>query len=150
MHELTLEWLENSPSITVRRSETIGDRRPSRIGRDPVSCDIAIDDATNTVSRLHVEIFFHQQQQCFYLRNLRQVNPPLVNRQLIEGEVPLTEGSSFYLGQVFFVVTRVARTASRLEKLLCVRCDRPSPYEMVNSPCPWCGSFLGQGSILLS
>ncbi|BAZ29122.1 serine/threonine protein kinase [Cylindrospermum sp. NIES-4074] len=99
--ELTLEWLEAGQV----RTETIFENQPSinpgkvRIGRDPAQCDIVLSEPT--VSGLHIEIFFNSQQQSFYLRSLRENNPPLVNGQSFPvGEVMLDEGSSIGLGQL--------------------------------------------------
>lgn len=60
------------------------------------------------MSALHIEIFFHQQKQTFYLRNLRQRNPPIVDGQLLlAGEMPLSVGSSIRLGQQNFKVSAI-------------------------------------------
>ena len=108
VHELTLEWLEGEQ----RRVQVILERQPSknpgtfRIGRDPAACDLVLSEPT--LSRLHVEIFFNPQQQCFYLRSLRESNPPMVNGQsLLTGEVVLNQGSSLRLGQMELKVTAI-------------------------------------------
>jgi hypothetical protein len=68
-----------------------------RIGPDPIRCDI--DSNHPAVSGLHIEIFFHSQQQSFYIRSLREPNPPQVdNKPLVKGEMPLNKGSIIYLG----------------------------------------------------
>ncbi len=109
MHELTLEWFEGEQ----RRVQAILERQPSknpgtfRIGREPAACDLVLSEPT--VSRLHVEIFFNPQQQGFYLRSLRESNPPMVNGQsLPTGEVLLNQGSSLQLGQMELKVTAIA------------------------------------------
>jgi ssDNA-binding Zn-finger/Zn-ribbon topoisomerase 1 len=108
MNALTLQWHDAGQDKT----QNIYERQPSknpgtvRIGRDPLRCDIVVTNPT--VSGLHVEIFFHSQQQNFYIRNLREPNPPLVDgNQLFQGEVPLREGSVIYLGQMLFKVIAV-------------------------------------------
>ncbi|MBW4643353.1 MAG: FHA domain-containing protein [Goleter apudmare HA4340-LM2] len=108
MNALTLQWHDAGQDKT----QNIYERQPSknpgtvRIGRDPLRCDIVVTNAT--VSGLHVEIFFHSQQQNFYIRNLREPNPPLVDgHQLFQGEVLLKEGSVIYLGQMEFKVIAV-------------------------------------------
>ncbi|BAZ27672.1 FHA domain containing protein [Cylindrospermum sp. NIES-4074] len=115
MHELILTWTEEA----IAKSEKIQEQQPSknpgtvRIGRDPAQCDIVITHPT--VSALHVEIFFNPQMQSFYLRNLRPTNPPVVDKiSVIEGEVPLQEGSSIYLGQMEFKVVAVSGTEKRV------------------------------------
>lgn len=101
MAELTLEWVEGG----VSRSEQIKPNQPSknpgtvRIGRDPQRCDIVLSD--NSVSGLHAEVYYHVGSQAFYLRSLRETNPPIVNGQPITtGEVPLGGASTVTLGRV--------------------------------------------------
>ncbi|NET56039.1 MAG: protein kinase [Symploca sp. SIO2E6] len=99
-YELTLEWFEGGQQRIQKIRQVQPTKNPGtfRIGRDPIRCDLVLSDPT--VSALHVEIFFHLQQQYFYLRNLRQSNPPLVNGQsLLTTEVALSQGQSLQLGQ---------------------------------------------------
>ncbi|MDJ0738028.1 MAG: FHA domain-containing serine/threonine-protein kinase [Nostocaceae cyanobacterium] len=108
LHELTLEWTEEQQVKTRKILEHQHSKNPGkiRIGRDPQQCDIILNDPT--ISALHVEIFFHSQQQKFYLRNLRQRNPPVVDGQLLlAGEMPLQPGSSLRLGQQIFQVSSI-------------------------------------------
>ncbi|MBW4624995.1 MAG: protein kinase [Brasilonema octagenarum HA4186-MV1] len=109
LHELSLEWEENGQVKNRKILEKQQSKNPSRgvrIGRDPQVCDIVISDPT--VSALHIEIFFHQQKQKFYLRNLRQMNPPIVDGQLLlAGEMPLCVGSNIRLGQQNFQVSDI-------------------------------------------
>lgn len=80
-----------------------------RIGRDPSRCDLVLGNPT--VSGLHVEIFFDSQLQGFFIRNLRQSNPPLVDdQQLLDNVLPLFEGSTIYLGQQELKVAAVSIT----------------------------------------
>ena len=109
VHELTLEWREAGQL----RTQIISDQKPTknpgivRIGRDPQACDIVLLEPT--VSGLHLEIYFNQQQQRFYLRNLRQTNPPIVDGQpLTMGEVVLNNNSQLRLGQLELKVTDIA------------------------------------------
>lgn len=101
MTELTLEWVEGG----VSRSEQIQPNQPSknpgtvRIGRDPQKCDIVLSDSS--VSGLQAEVYYHAGSQTFYLRSLRDTNPPIVNGQPITtGEVPLGTASTVSLGRV--------------------------------------------------
>lgn len=109
MNALTLQWYDAGQEKTQK----IYEQQPSknygtvRIGRDPLRCDIVLSNPT--VSGLHIEIFFHPQQQHFFIRNLRESNPPLVNgQQLFQGELVLIEGSTLYLGQQELKVTAVS------------------------------------------
>jgi predicted component of type VI protein secretion system len=108
MNALTLQWQDAGQEKT----ENIYDKSPSknpgtiRIGRDPLRCDIVLSNPT--VSGLHVEVYFDSQQQSFFMRNLREQNPPLIDgQQLVKGEKPLTEGSIIFLGQQQLRVTAI-------------------------------------------
>ena len=80
-----------------------------RIGRDPQDCDIVLSEST--VSALHVEIFFNPEKEKFYLRNLRQKNPPILDGQLLlAGEMPLSNKSVLRLGQQNIKVKDITST----------------------------------------
>lgn len=173
-----LEWVENGQIKTV----TIADQQPSkhpgtvRLGRDPARCDVVLPHPT--VSGLHVEVFFDVQQQGFYLRNLRDTNPPIVNRQkLMSGVALLQQGHSFYLGQVEVKVVAIApavpptvitaplaiatespipptaRPAASASPptygLRCPKCNQTSSYEYLRVGCPWCGTSLAAAESVL-
>jgi hypothetical protein len=172
MHELILEWQE----AYQKRMATIRDGQPSknpgsvRIGRDPVKCDLVISDLT--VSGLHVEIFFDNATHTFVLRNMRDSNPPTVNgRQVIHGEIPLSQGSTIYLGQVIVTVLAVslAPPNNPIQQTIilppkpinppipniasygleCPHCHRISPYERMGFGCQWCGTSLASAASVL-
>ncbi|MDF5717349.1 MAG: protein kinase [Rhizonema sp. NSF051] len=108
LHELILEWLENGQVKTRKILERQQSKNPGkiRIGRDPQECDIVVPDPT--ISSLHIEIFFHSEKQRFYLRNLRQKNPPIIDGQLLlAGEIPLAAGSHLRLGLQDFKVSSI-------------------------------------------
>ncbi|HYW21848.1 MAG TPA: FHA domain-containing protein [Nodularia sp. (in: cyanobacteria)] len=170
MNALTLQWHDTGQD----RVQNIYEQQPSknpntvRIGRDPMRCDIILSHPT--VSGLHVEIFFHNQQQCFYIRNLRSPNPPIIDGQtLIHGEMPLNQGSIIYLGQAKLQVTAVAinnipatiltpppsveqrhhhhpptpsAPTQKFYGLECPKCYKVSPAENLHIGCPWCGTSL--------
>ncbi|WP_235107277.1 FHA domain-containing protein [Acaryochloris sp. 'Moss Beach'] len=53
------------------------------------------------MSGLQAEVYYHAGSQVFYLRSLRDTNPPIVNGQPITtGEVPLGTASTVSLGRV--------------------------------------------------
>ncbi|MCX7596211.1 MAG: protein kinase [Fischerella sp.] len=109
LHQLTLEWLEDGQVKYRTILENQDSKNPGkiRIGRDPQECDLVLQDPT--ISGLHAEIFFHSQKQRFYLRNLRQQNPPIVDGQLLlAGEIPLAVGSSLRLGKQDFKVKEIS------------------------------------------
>lgn len=175
MNELTLKWTEAGQS----RTQTLNDQHPTkhpgtiRIGRDPTRCDLVLSHPT--VSGLHIEIFFNQTKHNFYLRNLRETNPPIINHQkLITGELPLNVGSHLQLGQQQLEVVAVSLSQFLIPPtrlflpdeaigiasvnlnpvqygLQCPKCDRVSSYQQLNSGCPWCGTSLAAAiSVVLS
>ncbi|BAZ65758.1 MAG: FHA domain-containing protein [Pelatocladus maniniholoensis HA4357-MV3] len=109
MNALTLQWHDAGQTKTQKIHKTQPSKNPGtiRIGRDPVRCDIILSHPT--VSGLHIEIFFNAEQQRFLIKNLREQNPPLVDGQkLVQGEMPLSEGSIIYLGQQQLKVTEIS------------------------------------------
>jgi WD40 repeat protein/serine/threonine protein kinase len=148
VNQLTLEWQEAGQV----RNTTIREQQPSknpgtiRIGRDPAQCDIVFSDLT--VSGLHVEIFFNQQQQQFYLRNLRSSNPPIIDgRPLPVGEVTLSQGSNIQLGQMnlrvanislgqtsLVVPTQLATTTKPTEVATSYQSSAPTPVALTKNP----------------
>ena len=100
LYELKLEWEESQAEKTCLILENQDSKLPGkiRIGRNSHECDIVLSEPT--VSGVHAEIFFHSQKQQFFLRNLRQTNPPVIDGQLLlAGEIPLTQGSCVRLGR---------------------------------------------------
>jgi predicted component of type VI protein secretion system len=138
MSELTIEWQEAGALQTQTVSKT------ATIGRDPARCNIVLSHPT--VSGLHAMIYFRDADSRFYLRNLRDSNPPVVdNKRLNQGEAPLHQGSKIYLGQVLLTVTQTsAHTAESEYGLKCTNptCGRVSAYDRLKLVCPWCGTSL--------
>ena len=101
MQEIIISWQEKG----LTKTETIKEIQPSknpgivRLGREPSDCDITFSDLS--ISRLHVEIFYNNQHNKFYLRNLKANNPPMVDNQLVvkDAEVALNHNSLMCLGQ---------------------------------------------------
>lgn len=179
MSELTLSWQEGNQTrtITVRENQQSKNPGTIRIGRNPSRCDIVLSNPT--VSGLHVEIFFDSNQKQFFLRNLRQPNPPFVDgKRIVRGEVKLSQDSVINLGQVTLNVVRMAidlpsnsfpktiivnpqsqansqpvnNSASNTGDygLECPCCYRISSYERIDLGCQWCGTSLaGAASILV-
>jgi FHA domain len=109
MNELTLEWLEAGRKHTQKIYEQQKSKNPGtvRIGRDIAQCDIVLSHPT--VSGLHVEIFFQEKLHCFYIRNLRMSNSPIVDGQhLYDEEVQLLPNSNIYLGEMHLKVVDVS------------------------------------------
>ncbi len=109
MNQLTLDWIEAGQLKQQVLSDQKTTKIPgtTRIGRDATQSDIVIADMT--VAPCHVEIFFNPQQQCFYLRNLRETNPPIVNGMLLrQGDAMLDEGSTIQLGAIALQISTIA------------------------------------------
>jgi hypothetical protein len=172
MNQLTLEWHDLGQDKIQKIYENQPSKNPGtvRIGRDPQRCDIVLRDPT--VSGLHVEIFFQPQEECFYIRNLRLSNPPIIDeQQLIRGDAPLRKGSLIYLGQMELKVTDVSVLVSSsvpqtilipphprglhppqqptpaaapqgVYGLMCPKCHRVSSMQHLELGCPWCGTSL--------
>lgn len=165
-NQLTLDWKDEAG---VRQNQTIQDGQPSknpgtvRLGRDPAKCDLVFSH--QSVSGLHVEIFFDRESNEFKVRNLRPSNPPLVDGKILDrGEAKLSLGSRIYLGQVQLEVTAVAAAEPESQQtvllspapalpnpqptglmkygLQCPKCQRISPYAHLESGCSWCGTSL--------
>jgi predicted component of type VI protein secretion system len=164
MNQITLEWQEalQIRTATIHSQQLSKHPGTVRLGRDPAQCDLVLSDPT--VSGLHVEIFYGQQNHCFTLRNLRYTNPPVVDgRQIITGEAILTQGSSIQLGQLELKVVDislaevnynipqtillppqplVAASVSESYGLQCPKCQRISDYDRLDWGCQWCGTSL--------
>lgn len=115
MNQLTLEWQEAGQQQSQIISDGQASKNPGtvRIGRDPVRCDIVLSHPT--VSGLHIEIYFNAWQQRFYLRNLRETNPPWVDGTRLDvPEVALDRGTAIYLGEMQLKVTAVAIAQSNV------------------------------------
>ncbi|MBE9076391.1 FHA domain-containing protein [Romeria aff. gracilis LEGE 07310] len=149
MNELMLQWQEAGQTKTRRLYHQQPSKHPGtiRLGRDPARCDILFHD--RSVSGLHVEIYFSPQQQQFYLRNLRQTNPPLIDGQrLSAGEVALRLGTIIRLGKVEAVVDAI-QVSGLVRGAYGLRCPNPecgkvSPYthQHLQEGCPICGFAL--------
>jgi predicted component of type VI protein secretion system len=101
MNQLTLEWVEAGQLKTHTFNDRQSSKHPGtfRIGRDPARCDLVVQHPT--VSKLHVELFLISEQKTFYLRNLRETNPPIVDRKrLTQGVVGIRQGSTILLGDL--------------------------------------------------
>lgn len=131
-NQLTLEWKEKDGLKT----HIIDDHQPTknqgtvRLGRDERQCDIVLTNPT--VSGLHIEIFFNAENNKFWVRNLRETNPPIVNKtRLTLGEVSLDEGSVIYLGDLQLVV-RAIFIHYAIPKTILV----PPPVSIISPPTP--------------
>ncbi|WP_448269152.1 FHA domain-containing protein [Nostoc sp. DSM 114159] len=109
--KFTLQHDDAGKQQTWQFSEQQPTKNPDtiRIGRDPLKCDVVLQD--NTVSSLHVEIFFNQQENRIFIRNLRGLqNLPLVDGVLLypDKEFSLYNNSIICLGKQKLKVTDIS------------------------------------------
>ncbi len=154
MSELTLAWVEAG----ITKSYHIG-LTMARIGRDPARCDLVL--VHPTISGLHVVIYFDPQKQSFWIRNMRESNPPMVDgHSLSKGERELKVNMAIALGQQILQITKInidapivpQRSPDHVYGLQCpnLKCSKISSYERIALVCPWCGTSLaGAASSIL-
>lgn len=148
MHRLALEWVEEGRNRSQTFSFNQAGERPVRIGRDDKQCNLVLKDTTNTVSGLHVEIFFNPQNHTFYLRNLTKnrarPNPAWVDGQkVIEQEIALKPGTTIQLGRMMLRANIESTPASKpVYGLKCHVCSNISPRSDLSLVCRWCGTSL--------
>jgi hypothetical protein len=99
--ELSLEWIEEgclkTQSITLNK--VTKQSGVTRIGRDPSRCDIVLADGS--ISGLHVEIGYDHTLHSFYIQNLRESNPPIINHEpLLKGRRVLLPENILQLGNL--------------------------------------------------
>lgn len=153
MYGLTLEWREGNRQIsqTISPEQTTKQSGRIRIGRDPTQCDFVLNDTTSTVSRLHVEIFYHTVSNQLWLRNLTQnrqkPNPVVVDqRKIIQEEAPLKVGSDIKLGKWSLQVKHIQlpqkqAQSNAQERVYGVQCPNGHiiSQSYLGDFCPYCG-----------
>jgi hypothetical protein len=100
--ELTLQWEDADGLKTCQITGNVS------IGRDP-KCDVVLKN--DTVSSLHVEIFFNQTQNRFFIKNLRGLqNLPVVDKVLLypDKELSLYKDTVICLGKQKLKVTDIS------------------------------------------
>lgn len=121
MNQIILEWKEAGHIKTLTLTDASPTKNPGtiRIGRDPSRCDLILPNLT--VSGLHIEIFWRENRA--WVRNLRDTNPPIINRQhrLQFGELPLDEGSTILLGEVELNVVKIMTQPAGIPPTLVVQ-----------------------------
>jgi type III secretion system YscD/HrpQ family protein len=79
------------------------------IGRDPDEADFVLEDST--VSRKHARIT--KAAEGLVLRNLSRINPTLVNGQIDEDDILLTEGDEIQIGDTTFLFSEHEKTSAQ-------------------------------------
>lgn len=137
MNQLTLEWTEAGQIRTQTITDQHIGKNPGtfRIGRDPARCDLVMQHPT--VSKLHVELFFAPQQRKVFLRNLRDSNPPLVNRQRVTQVAELQPGTSIHLGDLEIKVKAIQVGAGISSTVVSIRQPvAPQAVAAIHQPQP--------------
>lgn len=166
MYQFTLKWIESDQLCSKTFSATEAEQRSAvfTIGRDEQQCDIVVSDSTNTVSRLHAEIFLKPERQKLYLRNATgeraQPNFVMVDRQkVVIQDIALKAGSEIQLGKLLITVAALEISQPRANQsqneqsqnnrplqhqeygLQCINGHQVS-YDHVRLFCPYCGTAL--------
>ena len=163
MYRLTFQWMEagTAKSQTLALREVNGQIGTICVGRDAERADLVLADPQKRVSRRHVEIFFKQPEQRFYLRNLTRRNPagsqnPAIvdGQRVIVEEVPLQVGSKVQVGGFLVLVADIqfpqpvqAPQQPVEQPVFGVKCpnDHLISYEYLGLVCPHCGEAVQAG-----
>lgn len=100
------------------------------IGRDPDEADFVLEDST--VSRKHVRII--RTPDGLALKNLSRINPTLVNGQMYEDDILLTEGDEVQIGDTTFLFSEespVEEPDEIEEPLLLKEPEEPTAYDTI-------------------
>ena len=128
------------------------------IGRDANSCDLALQDITNTVSRKHITIYFDSQHSCLKLRNLTanrtQPNVAIVDGKPITNQsIEIKKGSHIQLGQMFLTIKQIQILTQKplQEKIYGVKCGHGHHVSLdyLGDFCPHCGLSLQSSKTIL-
>ena len=119
MSKFTLSWREDGRvHVQATDPDDFSNKKYGvvRIGRDPRLCDVVL--SSPRVSRLHAEISFDPHKDKFYIHNLRESNPILVDgQQLTRGSLALRERASIRLGKVAVQVSYLSSPSPKREDL---------------------------------
>ncbi|MCH2232488.1 MAG: FHA domain-containing protein [Crocosphaera sp.] len=171
MYTITLQWSDN----TRIRSKTITPNDltivPNKIiiGRDENICDVVLEHEDSqimrTVSKTHLEIFYHQNDNCFYAQNLtkNRQQPKKINSALIDGKkviyeiVKIQQGTRIQLGKMLVEVKTLEIENNdkndKNDNEFLIKCSNPNEphtlgreYEGLN--CPICGYIVFTGTVI--
>ncbi len=166
MYQITLEWSDTNRV----RTKTITDKDYTHthqkiiIGRgDEDVCDVVLKHQNpqilNTVSNVHLELFYDKNRNCFFAKNLTQnrqppklPNPAIINgKKVIQETVKIEQGTQIKLGKILLQV-KVLELQKPNNKFV-VKCSNPNnshtidpKYQGLN--CPVCGYIVFTGTTI--
>lgn len=119
------------------------------VGRDPVTCDFAIQDDNNRVSRQHIEISRELPKDNYLVvKNLTahrsRPNPAIVDGKMITNKsAKIKSGSQIKLGDLVIGIKAIDWHSQKVSEetvfgVECINGHRIS-LKYLNSFCPYCG-----------
>ena len=166
MYQITLEWSDTNRVRTKTITSADYTHTPKKIiiGRGSENvCDVVLKHQNpqilKTVSRVHLELLYDQNQNCFFAKNLTQnhqihklPNPAIINGQKVIKEiVKIEQGSQIKLGKILLKV-KFLELQKTNDKFM-VTCSNPNDphvldleYEGLN--CPICGYIVFTGTMI--
>lgn len=166
MYQITLEWSDTNRVRTKTLTADDYTHTPQKIiigrGGEDV-CDVVLmhqnSQILNTVSNVHLELFYDQNKNCFFAKNLTQnrqppkvPNPAIINGQKVITEVvKIEQGTKIKLGKILLTVKALELKISNNQFM--VKCSNPNhshtldpEYEGLN--CPICGYIVFTGTTI--
>jgi len=166
MYQITLQWSEGDRTLTRTITAEDHTHTPQKIiigrGSEDV-CDLVLKHQNpqilNTVSNVHLELFYEQNQNCFFAKNLTQnrqppklPNPVLINGQKVITEVvKIEQGTKIKLGKILLTVKVLE--LKKPNNQFVVKCSNPNHSHIVDPQfeglnCPICGYIVFTGTTL--
>jgi len=166
MYRITLEWSDGDRLRTKTITADDYTHTPQKIiigrGSEDV-CDVVLkhqdSQILNTVSNTHLELFYDQNQNSFFAKNLTQnrQHPKLPNPVLINGQKVITEvvkieqGTQIQLGKILLKVKVLE--IKKPNNQFVIKCSNPNhshivPPEYEGLNCPICGYIVFTGTTL--
>jgi pSer/pThr/pTyr-binding forkhead associated (FHA) protein len=166
MYQITLEWSDNDRirTKTLTADDYTHISQTIIIGRGGEDvCDVVLKHQNpqilNTVSNVHLALFYDPNRNCFFAKNLTQnrqppkiPNPVIINgKKVITEVVKIEQGTQIKLGKLLLKVKVLDIKKSNNQFV--VKCSNPNhphiidrQYESLN--CPICGYIVFTGTTI--
>lgn len=166
MYQITLEWSDTNRIRTKTITANDYTHTPNKIiiGRGSKDiCDVVLKHQNlqilNTVSNVHLELFYDQDKNSFFAKNLTQnrqppkiPNPIIINGQKIIKEiVKIEQGTKIQLGRILLTIKLLK--LNEVQNKFIVKCSNPNhshaldlEYQGLN--CPICGYIVFTGTMI--